>query len=62
MSKDDLIFLNVWCWYHRRRTWHVLRIDGVPVCLECRLDDIPVLVPSIPEGSPPVRTVERSYA
>jgi hypothetical protein len=50
MSKDDLIVLQLWCWYHRCRTWHVLRIDGVAVCLECRFEDIPVLVPLIPAG------------
>jgi len=44
---EDIIFIKAWCSHHRERTWHILRIDGVLVCLECRLEGqetIPMLL------------------
>jgi hypothetical protein len=43
----DILCIKAWCSYHRCRTWHILRIDGVLVCLECRLEGnetIPMLL------------------
>lgn len=46
-EKYDIICAKLYCFQHDRQTWHVRRIDGMPICLDCVLSDIPVLVPQV---------------
>lgn len=48
--REDIILLLIWCWHHRKRTWQVMRIDGVMVCLECRAEGQEVSAPFLSEG------------
>lgn len=38
-DRFDLSLISLFCQQHGRRTWHVLGIDGVCRCLDCRLEE-----------------------